>query len=107
MEDKFFDQYRLISNNVNNHLHNLAKQHKKPGIKAGIKNKPQRPLPAQKPVKKIVNLEPQTPLMKKIMRGKELDTKIKVLRSQGKKPSEFVDLLDEFQKNSMDLENDN
>ena len=48
-----------------------------------------------------------TPLMKKIMRAKELDTKIKLMRNQGKKPTEFVDLLDEFQKNSMELENDN
>jgi hypothetical protein len=29
------------------------------------------------------------------------------MRNQGKKPTEFVDLLDEFQKNSMELENDN
>jgi len=37
------------------------------------------------------------------MKAKELDTKINMMRKQGKKPEEFIDLLDEFQKNSTDI----
>ena len=106
MEDKFFDEYKTISESVNRHLRDISKVTKNTK-KPTIQNKPQRPKPARKPVKKIVDLAPKTPLMKKIMRAKELDTKIKLMRNQGKKPTEFVDLLDEFQKNSMELENDN
>ena len=106
MEDKFFNQYKAISENVNKSLTDIAKVRRNTK-KPIINNKPQRPMPARKPVKKIVDLAPKTPLMKKIMRAKELDTKIKLMRNQGKKPTEFVDLLDEFQKNSMELENDN
>ena len=106
MEDKFFDEYKTISESVNRHLRDISKGTKNTK-KPTIQNKPQRPMPARKPVKKIVDLAPKTPLMKKIMRAKELDTKIKLMRNQGKKPTEFVDLLDEFQKNSMELENDN
>ena len=106
MEDKFLNEFRGISERVNRSLNDIT------GVKHNIKkpiikNKPQRPVPAQKTVKKIVDLAPKTPLMKKIMKAKELDTKIKIMRDQGKKATEFVDLLDEFQKNSMDLENDN
>ena len=106
MEDKFFDEYKTISESVNRHLSDISKVTKNTK-KPTIQNKPQRPMQARKPVKKIVDLAPKTPLMKKIMRAKELDTKIKLMRNQGKKPTEFVDLLDEFQKNSMELENDN
>ena len=62
--------------------------------------------PQQRQHKKIADLAPKSPMMKKIMRAKELDTKIRVMREQGKSPRDFVDLLDEFQKNSMDLEQD-
>ena len=106
MEDKFFDEYKTISESVNRHLRDISKVTKNTK-KPTIQNKPQQSMPARKPVKKIVDLAPKTPLMKKIMRAKELDTKIKLMRNQGKKPTEFVDLLDEFQKNSMELENDN
>ena len=107
MEDKFFDEYKTISESVNRHLSDISKVTKNTRKPLRSTIKPQRPMPARKPVKKIVDLAPKTPLMKKIMRAKELDTQIKIMRNQGKKPTEFVDLLDEFQKNSMDLEDDN
>jgi|TARA_A100000172_G_scaffold79305_2_gene66104 hypothetical protein len=44
------------------------------------------------------------PVLKTLMKAKELDTKINLLRSQGKSPRDFVDLLDEFQRNSTQLE---
>ena len=75
---------------------------KKPVVK---KHKPIAQ-PQQRQHKKIADLAPKSPMMKKIMRAKELDTKIRVMREQGKSPRDFVDLLDEFQKNSMDLEQD-
>ena len=44
-----------------------------------------------------------TELLGTLMKAKELDTKINMMRKQGKKPEEFIDLLDEFQKNSTDI----
>jgi len=64
-------------------------------------------MPTQRPIRKVADLAPKSPMLKKIMKAKELDTKIRVMRKEGKSPRDFVDLLDEFQKNSMDLENDN
>ena len=106
MEDKFLNEFRGIAERVNRSLNDITGV-KRDIKKPVIKNKPQRPVPAQKPVKKIVDLAPKTPLMKKIMKAKELDTKIKIMRDQGKKATEFVDLLDEFQKNSMEIESGN
>ena len=70
-------------------------------------NRPvKKPVVKPKPAPKIADLKPQSPMMKKFMKAKELDTKINLLRKAGKSPRDFVDLLDEFQKISVDLEED-
>ena len=38
------------------------------------------------------------------MKAKELDTKISMLKQQGKRPRDYVDLLDEFHSNSQRIE---
>ena len=77
----------------------------RPAPKKTIVRPKPKPQPQQRTAK-IADLAPKSPMMKKIMKAKELDTKIKMMRKEGKSPRDFVDLLDEFQKNSMDLEND-
>ena len=78
---------------------NLFKTENRPVKKPVVKPKP-------KPAPKIADLKPRSPMMKKFMKAKELDTKINLLRKAGKSPRDFVDLLDEFQKISVDLEED-
>ena len=67
-----------------------------------------------KPAKKVLPKKPpqraeikprptNTEFLGTLMKAKELDTKINMMRKQGKKPEEFVDLLDEFQKNSTEI----
>ena len=63
-------------------------------------------MPKKQQTPKIADLAPKSPMTKKIMKAKELDTKIKMMRKEGKSPRDFVDLLDEFQRNSMDFEDD-
>jgi len=67
-----------------------------------------------KPAKKVLPKKPlqraeikprptNTEFLGTLMKAKELDTKINMMRQQGKKPEEFIDLLDEFQKNSTEI----
>ena len=79
----FDDEYLYRSSvNLSKGLYNSLS---KPAKKAAPKNQSQRAEIIPRPKKK------------------ELDTKINMMRQQGKKPEEFIDLLDEFQKNSTDI----
>ena len=101
MDDNFYNKLPSFINDET--FSRLSKPHPK----KVVPNKPGRPMPTQRPIRKVADLAPKSPMLKKIMKAKELDTKIRVMRKEGKSPRDFVDLLDEFQKNSMDLENDN
>ena len=97
-----FDQIQHISKRTNKIIEEFNKSMKKsppkkPRVHAAMKH--QREMPrAVSPLNK--------PLISKFMKAKELDTKINLLRKAGKSPRDFVDLLDEFQKISVDLEQD-
>ena len=47
---------------------------------------------------------PPSKMMKNIMKAKELDTLIEAKRKRGERDNEFFELLDQFQKNSKNLE---
>ena len=97
-----FDQIQHISRRTNKIIEEFNESMKKsppkkPRVHAAMKH--QREMPrAVSPLNK--------PLISKFMKAKELDTKINLLRKAGKSPRDFVDLLDEFQKISVDLEED-
>jgi hypothetical protein len=101
MEDNFYSKFPSFVNAE------TFSRLNKPQPKKVVTNKPGRPLPKQRPVRQVADMTSKSPMLKKIMKAKELDTKIRMMRKEGKAPRDFVDLLDEFQKNSMDLENDN
>ena len=97
-----FDQIQHISKRTNKIIEEFNESMKKsspkkPRVNAAMKH--QRDMPkAVPPLNK--------PLISKFMKAKELDTKINLLRKAGKSPRDFVDLLDDFQKISVDLEED-
>jgi len=69
------------------------------------KNKPlYKPTPPKKRPTPQPKVNTNSPLMKTIMKAKELDTKISMLKQQGKRPRDYVDLLDEFHSNSQRIE---
>ena len=95
-----FDQIQHISRRTNKIIEEFNESMKKsppkkPRVHAAMKH--QREMPkAVSPLNK--------PLISKFMKAKELDTKINLLRKAGKSPRDFVDLLDEFQRNSTEIE---
>ena len=95
-----FDQIQHISKRTNRIIEEFNESMKKsspkkPRVNAAMKH--QRDMPkAVPPLNK--------PLISKFMKAKELDTKINLLRKAGKSPRDFVDLLDEFQRNSTEIE---
>jgi uncharacterized coiled-coil DUF342 family protein len=69
-----------------------------------------RPLPTKKRViekqqTRPLIAPPSSKMMQQIMKAKELDTLIEAKRKRGERDNEFFELLDQFQKNSKDLEN--
>ncbi len=73
-------------------------------------SKPKRPLPTKKRViekqhTRPLIAPPSSKMMQQIMKAKELDTLIEAKRKRGERDNEFFELLDQFQKNSKDLEN--
>ena len=84
-------------------------------LKTTVSKKPKnfnkgRPLPTKKKLiekqrTRPVLAPPPSKLMKNIMKAKELDTLIEAKRKRGERDNEFFELLDQFQKNSKDLEN--
>ncbi len=73
--------------------------------RSGERNNPlYKPTPPKKRPTPQPKVNTNSPLMKTIMKAKELDTKISMLKQQGKRPRDYVDLLDEFHSNSQRIE---
>ena len=79
-------------------------------ISTNLKTTKSKPKPIKKKVvqkqqTRPVLAPPPSRMMKNIMKAKELDTLIEAKRKRGERDNEFFELLDQFQKNSKDLEN--